>query len=183
MKNFIFIFLLVLLGQQNVIAQKTVKVWVVRHAEKLTVDPKDRDPELSEEGKLRAEALMKELKGEGIDSIFATNYKRTKLTGFPLADKIGIAIKTYDPAKIKELAKEWAVNAKGKNLLIVGHSNTVLEIIEAFGGVKPVKELTDDDYDYLFELTIKDKKVDIKTSRYGAEHHTKDNKADTKTKM
>jgi 2,3-bisphosphoglycerate-dependent phosphoglycerate mutase len=182
MKNFIFIFLLVLLGQQNVSAQKTLKVWVVRHAEKLAIDPKDKDPELSDEGKLRAQALLKELKGEEIDSIFATNYKRTKLTGFPLADKIGISVRTYDPAKIKILAKEWMGNAKGKNLLIVGHSNTVLEIIEAFGGSKPVKELTDDDYDYLFELTIKGTKVDVKVARYGVEHHSKEDTAN-KSKM
>ncbi len=183
MKNFIYIFLLILLGQQSVSAQKTVKVWVVRHAEKAVVDPKDKDPELSEEGRLRAEALMKELKGKEIDSIFSTNYKRTKLTGFPLADKMGIAIKTYDPSKIKALAKEWATNSKGKNLLVIGHSNTVLEIIEAFGGARPVKELTDEDYDNLYELTIKGDKVDVKSNRFGAEHHAKDDKAATKTKM
>jgi len=180
MKNFFFIFLFVLLGQQSVNAQKPLKVWVVRHAEKLVVDPKDKDPELSEEGKLRAEALAKLLKGQKIDSIFATNYKRTKLTGFPLADKIGISVKTYDPAQIKVLAKEWTKNAAGKNILIVGHSNTVLEIIEAFGGKKPVAELTDDDYDYLFELNIKGNKVDVKAGRYGADHHAKEDKAGSK---
>jgi 2,3-bisphosphoglycerate-dependent phosphoglycerate mutase len=174
MKNFILIPLVILLGQQNLSAQKTVKVWVVRHAEKLADDPKDRDPDLSPEGKERAEALMKELKGEKIDSIFATNYKRTKLTGFPLADKIGISVKTYNPEDQKTLAKQLMVNAKGKNILIVGHSNTVLEIVEAFGAKKPVKELTDDDYDYLFEVTVKGDKADVKVSRYGKEHHSKE---------
>ncbi|MFI5451506.1 phosphoglycerate mutase family protein [Pedobacter sp. UC225_61] len=174
MRNFILILLMILLGQQNLSAQKTVKVWVVRHAEKLTDDPKDRDPDLSPEGKERAEALMKELKGEKIDSIFATNYKRTKLTGFPLADKIGISVKTYNPEDQKALAKQLIVNAKGKNILIVGHSNTVLEIVEAFGATKPIKELTDNDYDYLFEVTVKGNKADVKVSRYGKEHHSKE---------
>ena len=174
MKNLLLIFLVALLGQQTVSAQKTLKVYIVRHAEKLTIDPKDKDPELSEEGKLRAEALLKTLKGEKIDLIFTTDYKRTKLTGFPLADKIGISIKTYDQAQIKTLAKEWVKNAAGKNILIVGHSNTVLEIIEAFGGKKPVKELTDEDYDYLFELTIKGAKVDVNVGRYGVAHHSKE---------
>jgi len=174
MKKLIFIFFIVLFGQQNVNAQKVLKVWIVRHAEKLTIDPKDKDPELSEDGKLRASELLKELKGEKIDSIFSTDYKRTKLTGFPLADKIGISIRIYDPAQIKSLAKQWKENAKGKNVLIIGHSNTVLEIIEAFGGEKPVKELTDDDYDYLFTLTIKGDKVNVKASRYGEAHHSKE---------
>jgi 2,3-bisphosphoglycerate-dependent phosphoglycerate mutase len=172
MKNFILIFLFVVLGQQSVNAQKAVKVWVVRHAEKLTVDSSDKDPELAEDGKVRAQALAKLLKSEKIDSIFATNYKRTKLTGFPLADIIGITVKTYDPAQIKALAKEWSKNAAGKKLLIIGHSNTVLEIIEAFGGKKPVNELTDEDYDYIFELTVKGDKVEVKTGRYGQEHHS-----------
>jgi 2,3-bisphosphoglycerate-dependent phosphoglycerate mutase len=154
------------------LAQKTLKVYIVRHAEKLVANPSDKDPELSEEGRLRAEALMKKLKGGQIDSIFTTNYKRTKLTGFPLADKIGLSIKTYEPNEIKSLASSWKKNALGKNILVVGHSNTVLEIIEAFGGTRPVKELTDDDYDYLFELTIKGSKVDVNVSRYGASHHS-----------
>ena len=106
MKNFVLILLMVLLGQQSVSAQKTLKVWIVRHAEKLSDDPKERDPDLSTEGKERAEALKKYLGGQRIDSIFSTNYKRTKLTGFPLADKIGITVKTYNPAATKALAKQ-----------------------------------------------------------------------------
>lgn len=174
MKNLVLVFLFVLFGQQSVNAQKTLKVWVVRHAEKLTDDPKDRDPDLSPEGKQRAQDLAKYLKGQPIDSIFSTNYKRTRLTGFPLADKIGISVKTYDPAQQKEMAKQLIANAKGKTILIVGHSNTVQEIVEAFGAKKPVKELTDDDYDYIFEVTIKGDKASVKVDRFGAVHHAKE---------
>ncbi len=177
MKNLILIILVLLVGQQTVQAQKTLKIYVVRHAEKLTDDPKEKDPDLSADGSERAQALMKELKGEKIDSIYSTNYKRTKFTGFPLADAIGITIKTYDPAQIKDLAKELKTYAQGKNILIIGHSNTILGVIEAFGGVKPVKDLTDDDYDYLFTLSIKGDKVDVKTSRYGKAHHTNSGEA------
>lgn len=165
-------FLFVVIGQQSLQAQKTMKIWIVRHAEKLAIDPKDKDPELSEEGKARAEALAKTLKGQKIDSIFATNYKRTKFTGFPLADKIGTSVKLYQPDQITTLVKEWKANARGKNMLIIGHSNTVLEIIEAFGGKRPLKELSEkDDYDYLFELTIKGDKVDVSVDHYGEAHH------------
>ncbi len=174
MKNFILIFLMVLFGQQTVNAQKTLKVWVVRHAEKLTDDPKDKDPDLSPEGKARAEALKEYLGGQKIDSIFSTNYKRTKLTGYPLADKVGISIKTYNPAQQNALAKQLMENAKGKKILIIGHSNTVQEIVEAFGAKKPVKDLTDDDYDYIFTVTIKGDKAEVKVDRFGATHHSKE---------
>jgi broad specificity phosphatase PhoE len=165
---------MLLIGQETVNAQKTLKVYIVRHAEKLTDDLKEKDPELSQEGSERALALAKKLKGQQIDSIFATSFKRAKLTGFPLADQIGIAMKTYNQAETKALATQLIENAKGKNILIVGHSNTVLEIIEAFGGQKPVKQLSDNDYDYLFTLTIKEKKVNVKTSRYGESHHSEE---------
>lgn len=166
---------MVLLGQQSVNAQKTLKVWVVRHAEKLTDNPKEKDPELSPIGMVRAEALKKYLGGQKIDSIFATNYKRTKLTGFPLADKIGISVKTYTSEGQKALVKQLLTYAAGKKILIIGHSNTVLDIIEAFGGVKPIKELIEEsDYDYIFALTIKGDKVTVKVDHYGVSHHSKE---------
>ena len=174
MKKLILICLIALLGQQMVNAQKTVKIWVVRHAEKLTDDPKDKDPDLSPEGKQRAEALAKYLGGQRIDSIFSTNYKRTRLTGYPLADKIGIGIKAYNPADQAALAKQLIENAKGKKILIIGHYNTVQEIVEAFGAKKPVKELTDDDYDYIFAVTIKGDKAEVKVDRFGVAHHSKE---------
>lgn len=175
MKNFILVLLIVLFGQQTVSAQKTLKVWVVRHAEKLTDNPNERDPHLSTIGSERAEALKKYLGGQRIDSIFSTNYKRTKLTGFPLADKIGINIKTYSPDGQKALAKQLMANAEGKKVLIIGHSNSVLDIIEAFGGVRPMKELIEEsDYDYIFTLTIKGDKVTVKVDHYGVAHHSKE---------
>lgn len=172
MKNFIIVLAFLFVGQQNICAQKTTKIWVVRHAEKDTSDPKDRDPDLSPEGKERAEALGKYLKGVKLDSIFSTNYKRTKLTGYPTADKIGLTIKTYDPAAQKEFAQGLIKNAQGKKMLIIGHSNTVQEILVAFGATKPVRELTDDDYDYIFILTLKGDKKEVKVDRYGVAHHT-----------
>ena len=173
MRNLLIILAFLLVGQQNISAQ-TTKIWVVRHAEKDLSDPKDKDPDLSPEGKERAEALAKYLKGEKLDSIFSTNYKRTKLTGYPTADKIGLNIKIYDPATQKAFAQELIKNAQGKKMLIIGHSNTVQELLVAFGAVKPVKDLTDDDYDYIFLLTLKDDKREVKVERYGLPHHAKE---------
>jgi len=172
MKNLLLLFAFIFIGQSTLYAQKTTKIWVVRHAEKDTSDKKDRDPDLSAEGKTRAQDLAKYLKGEKIDSIFSTNYKRTKLTGYPTADKIGLNIKTYDPGAQKEFAESLLKNAQGKKMLIIGHSNTIQEMLEAFGVPKPVKDLTEEDYDYIFTLTIKGNKKDVKVDRYGVPHHT-----------
>lgn len=163
----VFLLLLLSIGlQQFAFAQKTLKVWIVRHAEKDVSDLNNQDPELTAVGFKRAEALMKSLKGQKIDSIFSTDYKRTKLTGFPLADRTGISIYTYDAAKPALLANSLKLNAAGKHVLIIGHSNTILELIEAFGVKRPVAAIADDDY--LFALTVKGDKVEVKTHRYGA---------------
>jgi 2,3-bisphosphoglycerate-dependent phosphoglycerate mutase len=168
MKKFLVLALLILVGQEVVQAQKVTKIWVVRHAEKDLSDPKDRDPELSNDGKQRAEELKKALKGEKIDSIYTTTYKRTRMTAFPLADKIGINMKSYNPSAQKEFAKQLLANAEGKKLLIVGHSNTILEMVEALGAERPIKEVTEDIYDNLFLVTVKGNKASVKMAKYGA---------------
>ncbi len=165
-KLILFLFLSATLSI-NLKAQKSVKIWIVRHAEKDMDNPTDKDPDLSEKGKMRAEALMKELKGKGIDSIFSTPYKRTKFTAFPLADRIGLAINTYDPAKPELLAERIRKNSDGKKILIVGHSNTILPLIKAFGGTTPVEEIKDEEYGYIFTLLVKANKTDVEVGKYG----------------
>ena len=167
MKKILVLLVLSLGLQQTIHAQKALKVWMVRHAEKDTSDLKERDPDLSEAGARRAEALKKALKGQKLDSIFSTDYKRTKLTGFPLADIAGINIKIYEPSKGAQIVKALKENALGKKILIIGHSNTVLELIEAFGAKRPVAAIADDEYDYLFSLIVKGDKVEVKTMKYG----------------
>jgi 2,3-bisphosphoglycerate-dependent phosphoglycerate mutase len=171
MKKLIIAILFGVFILQNAQAQ-TTKIWVIRHAEKNTSDPKDKDPELSDEGKERVAALTKLLRSQQIDTIYSTNYKRTKLTVWPLADKIGIAVNTYDAAEQEQLAKQILAQKPGKRFLIVGHSNTILNLVAAFGVQKPLKELTDDDYDYLFLVTLKNKKAELKVEQYGKPHRS-----------
>ena len=56
-------------------------------------------------------------------------------------------------------------------MLIVGHSNTVLETIEALGGTRPVAQLSDDDYDYLFKVVLADgKPTQVNIFHFGQFH-------------
>ena len=61
--------------------------------------------------------------------------------------------------------------ASGKSVLIVGHSNAVLETIEAFGGERPVKLLTDDDYDYLFKIELEVSKPTVVRFYHFGQYH------------
>ena len=133
-------------------------VIVVRHAEKDKTDKTD-DPPLSEPGQRRAEALASVLDGAGVSAIYVTPTKRTRATAGPVAKQAGLTLleRPATPASgagyAVELAREVLEKQKGKTVLIVGHSNTVPDIVKAFSHVA-VPELTDADYDRLFIVEV-----------------------------
>jgi broad specificity phosphatase PhoE len=141
-------------------------VYVVRHAEKGTTPP--QDPPLSPAGEARAQALLAELKNEPISVIYTSNTTRTRSTVAPLAAAKQLAPVVYDPLQPAELARQIQEQPRGKTILVVGHSNTVLETIEALGAPRPVPQLTDADYNYLFKVTLPATGAATATaSRYG----------------
>lgn len=121
-------------------------VYVVRHFEK---GPGD-DPSLTPQGAARAKALARMLVSSGITAIFATPTRRAIESAAPLAQRLGINVTPYDPRDPEALAR--AVAAANGAVLVVGHSNTVPELVERFGGARPAP-LTEADYGTLFEVT------------------------------
>jgi phosphohistidine phosphatase SixA len=97
--------------------------YVVRHGEKVD---NSANPPLSALGKERAEDLKTELANKGITDIYSTNYLRTQNTAKPLADSKGLITKIYaaSPADSMRVFIDKLKQMKGKNVLIVGHSNT-----------------------------------------------------------
>lgn len=142
----------VLLAPAAVSAQHLVIV--VRHAERADggamAATKQTDPLLSAEGEARAKRLATMLADSGIRAIYATEYKRTQDTAKPVAEKLGLKVqiqKGQDAAALVAALK-WA-HAK-EVVLVVGHSNTMPEIIKAFGG--PAITIPDDEYDTIYFL-------------------------------
>jgi phosphohistidine phosphatase SixA len=131
-------------------AQSTV--FVVRHAEKSDND--SRDPELSAAGNARAETLAQMLKDAGISRIYATDFKRTQQTAAPLAKMVGLSVTTVPGKEIATLVSRLR-EANG-NALVVGHSNTIPELIKTLGVAAPVK-IGESDYDDLFVLVLDEK--------------------------
>lgn len=165
MKNLILFLAFSFLVSTGVMAQ-TTQVYIVRHAEKDKSNPQENDPSLSDEGRIRAGDLAKYLKKVKFDVAYSTPYKRTHQT----LDSL-IIQKVIDYKDAKSLVDSVKKNYMGKTIIVAGHSNTVLELIEAFGGKKPMEMLTDDDYDYIFHLSVKDDKARVKTDQYGRPHH------------
>jgi phosphohistidine phosphatase SixA len=127
------------------IAQSTV--FVVRHAERADAGKPVADPDLSPMGHARAEALASVLKDAGITAIFVTQLRRTQQTAGPLAKALGltpVALTPDDtPGLIARLEKHTG------HALVVGHSNTVPEIVKQLGVASPVT-VADTDFDHLF---------------------------------
>jgi phosphohistidine phosphatase SixA len=130
---------------------------VVRHAEKSTDDP--RDPSLSMAGQDRARALSALLRNAGVTDIYTTQYKRTRQTAEPLARQFGIAIverpvtSANSATYARDLAREIFTRSAGKGVLVVGHSNTVPDIVKALSG-STIPEIADPEYDHVFIIVI-----------------------------
>ncbi len=175
MKKFTILLVLLLVTLSSLYSQNSktlTTVYIVRHGEKDTSDPKNTDPELNMDGHERAKSLAAKLKKEKFAAVFSTKYKRTTQTGSLVAKNGNLAIEYYNLADPKGLAEAIKKKYKGKKVLIVGHSNTVLELAEAFGVSRPLPALTDDDYDFLFRVNInQDGYASLTTQNYGKQHH------------
>jgi broad specificity phosphatase PhoE len=152
----------------------TTKLYIVRHAEKMTDNPEERDPLLTSKGTERAEALGQLMRQKNIQAIYATDYKRTNATAQPTANNHGLMIQSYDAKNLKTAIATILKNNNGKTVLIVGHSNTILESIEAAGALKPFASVGDNDYDNLFLVTLKKNgNTKVRAMKYGAKNSTK----------
>ena len=134
------------------IASAQPVVVIVRHAEKATNG--GNDPELSSAGRARADALVRILKDSGITAIFTSEFKRTQETAAPIATSIGITA-TVVPAKDTAalVAKLRQLNG---NALVVGHGDTIPNIVKALGINSPIN-ISDEDYSELLIVTLGDK--------------------------
>ncbi len=157
---------------QQAFAQHNTRVYIVRHAEKQTHDKKNQDPSLNELGKQRAEDLKTYLAKEKIGHIFTTPYKRNQETAAPLAKYLDVGIEFYDAHDTTFLAKRVKQELVGKKIVVVGHSNTVIKIAEALGAKLSLKELQEEDYDFIIQLKIKGDKVKSQIKHFGKIHHS-----------
>jgi phosphohistidine phosphatase SixA len=122
-------------------------IYVVRHAEKAAAG---KDPELTAEGQARAQNIATILQKTGITHVFSTAFTRTRQTAQPLAQRMGVAVETYDPRAPQALVDK--VKAMDGAVLVVGHSNTVPELVRLFGG-KADGDIPESEYDRLYQLT------------------------------
>jgi broad specificity phosphatase PhoE len=125
---------------------------IVRHAEKATDG--GNDPDLSLAGRARADALARILKDSGITGIFTTEFKRTQETAAPTVTSAHVTPTVVAAKNTAELVAR--LHQLNGNALVVGHGNTIPDIIKALG-INSQINIPDDDYSELLIITLGDK--------------------------
>ena len=148
MKRLILLLVLSGLLVSGAAAQSTI--FIVRHAEKAASG--GTDPNLSVAGQKRAKRLANVLKDAGISKIFVTEFKRTQQTAAPLATALNLTPNII-PAQNSPLLIT-RLRASPGNVLVVGHSNTIPQVIAGLGITTQI-QIGENDYDNLFVLVRK----------------------------
>ena len=149
-------------------ADAVTTVYLVRHAEKTAKNIGDAtDPALTPDGQARADALATRLAGAGLTHIHSSDTRRTRDTAAPIAAATGLTVGLYDPRDLPGMAE--TLRATPGTHLVVGHSNTTPQLVEALGGEPgaPIVEATE--YDRLYTVRLMaDGTVDSMLDRFGA---------------
>src|SRR5262249_17917763 len=121
-------------------------IFLVRHAEK---DSDASDALLSKTGEQRATCLAQTLRDARIGAIYVTEVKRTQQTAEPLARSLGmepILVKADDTSALVSKVRQ---DLSGKNVLVVGHSDTLPKVLSELG-VTGAPGIGRNEYDLLF---------------------------------
>ncbi len=145
------------------------QVIVVRHAER-ALEPK-ADPVLSSEGQQRAVLLADTLARANVQAIITTQYRRTQETAAPLAKRLGImpTVITTRRGELPEHIAEVvaAVRRNSGVVLVVGHSNTVSNLVAELSGSTPLP-LCETSFAHVFVIASATPHLPALQLQYGA---------------
>ncbi len=151
---------------QEIERSKNVTYYIVRHGEKAL----GNNPPLSKIGQERAGDLYRKLKNKKIDLIFVSEYPRTGMTADSLRiyqhiDSVHYKADVTGNDLFKKIKER---RGKAKNILIVGHSNTLPGIIRKAGiSSFTLKDIPDEEYNNLYIIKIKKGKTKLTQKVYG----------------
>src|SRR5690606_34038809 len=126
--------------------------YFIRHAEKDSSNPADKDPKLAEEGVKRAEKWAEVIKDVTVDLIYSSNYKRTISTSQLVSDSQNMDVKIYDARKLND--DSFKENTRGKTVLVVGHSNSNPAFINYILEEKRYSDIPETESGSLYIITV-----------------------------
>ena len=167
-QNFLFVLLFAVASSLS--SCYTSYYYVVRHAEK-EATPAD-NPSLTAAGRQRAIVLCDTLRNKNVTKIFVSQYLRTQQTAQPTTSFLNLSPIQYNASEpVANLVAQLRA-ASGSNVLVVGHSNTVPEIVLSLTGTS-ISPIADNDFDNFFIIKrVKNPNSDVftlfRTGTYGA---------------
>ncbi len=147
--------LMVLLSWLLVTARSTTVI-VVRHAE--TSQNGTADPPLSPQGEARAQLLARmfgdpQLK-DRIDAVYVSPTLRARATAQPLIDRLGLTPIIAAPDDPRGLASRVLREHRGGRILVVGHSDTLRQLVGALSGVTDIPPIRPTEYGTMYIVTV-----------------------------
>jgi broad specificity phosphatase PhoE len=121
---------------------------IVRHA-----DRQGAADALNAAGEQRAQELIHVAEKAGVVAVYRSNTIRARDTAAPLAAALGLAPVEYVAGDTGPLVQTIFADHLGQTVFVVGHSNTVPEMIAEAGG-PAIPEIAEDEFDNLFMLTV-----------------------------
>lgn len=140
-------------------ASNQTTYYFIRHAEKDLSDPSNRNPKLTTQGEERAQEWMNYFKDKNIEVVYSTSYERTMNTALPIANAAGLLINNYDPSEL--YSTDFQKETKGKNVVVVGHSNTTPAFVNKILGSTTYSDIDESEYGHLYTVTVTDGKASV----------------------
>lgn len=147
------------LSSTAIAADPPTTVLILQHAERGDFTDTNKDPELTPEGKQRAQELVHAVGNAGIAAIFSAKANRMEQTVHPLQQSLKLPeLNYYEQSSLNTMLQQIKDKYKGKVVLIVGAgahmgSGGIHEIIKGLGCTGPECEAKDA-YDNLFVVTV-----------------------------
>ena len=115
----LFFWIQVTLGQNTI-----TQYYFIRHAEKAD---SSKNPDLSDKGLERAQEWKTLFSKINFDAVYSTDFNRTLQTIQPIVADNNQLLKIYNPKMID--IEAFKKETHGKAILIVGHSNTIPNMV------------------------------------------------------
>jgi phosphohistidine phosphatase SixA len=135
----------------------TTTIVFVRHAEKQLGAISDAP--LSPEGEQRADRLA-QMFGDSnlfgrVQRIYVTNTRRTQQTAASLGQRLGVVAEIVDAKTAPDvLARRVLSENRGGLAIVVGHSNTVPEMVATLARLDHAPPIGEDEYDTMYVVSV-----------------------------
>ncbi len=136
----------------NESSSQTTQIFILRHTEK--ADDTSENPELSAAGIERAKYWKTVLQHTTFDQVFTTEFIRNIQTAQLIASSSSVKPEMYYPMSFDVV--KFINLIKGQTVLIIGHSNTIPDMVNRLIGETKYPPMSHQNYNILYTITIND---------------------------